>query len=120
VEQQLMIEPVGILPLYKNEGYLLLRYGAHAETRAYTYTITLFEHQAARFKGVKMQYLNSWPRSIMHTFEHIKKEIIRQQPVLHNPAVYRLETGLQLPLDETILPVAKRMFVKYLSGGFAE
>ena len=27
IEKQLHIEPVGILPLYKNEGYMLLRYG---------------------------------------------------------------------------------------------
>jgi len=114
VEQQLIIEPVGILPLYKDEGYFLLRHGRQSETRAYTYTITLFEHQAARYKGLKLQYLQSWPRNIVHTYQYIKKELVSKESVLKNPAFYCLEIPLQLPLDETILPVAKRMFVKYL------
>ena len=114
VEQQLLIEPIGILPLYKNEGYFLLRYGNFAETRAYSYTITLYEHQMARYKGLKLQYLQSWPRSIVHTYEHIKKELVRAHSALINPAFYCLETPLTLPLDETILPVAKRLFVKYI------
>ena len=115
VEQRLTIAPVGILPLYKKEGYFLLRYGNATETRAYTYSITLFEEQAARYKGIRLQYLQSWPRSIVYTYEHIKKELVRMHSVLANPAFYCLETPLQFPLDETILPVAKRVFVKYLT-----
>lgn len=116
VEGRLVIEPVGILPVYKNEGFVLLRYGHHTETRAYSYTITLFEHQAARFKGMRMQYLSSWPRSVVYSYENIKMELLRMQTALQNPAFYCIETPLQLPLDETILPIAKRMLVKYLSA----
>jgi hypothetical protein len=115
VEQALQIMPVGLLPVYKDEGYLLLRWGTHAETRAYSYTVTLFEHGDARYKGLRMNYLNSWPRSMVWTPQHIKSELIRTNTVLHNPAVYSMETMLQLPLQETILPVAKRMFIKYLA-----
>lgn len=116
VEQQLLIEPVGLLPLYKNEGFVLLRYGNYSETRAYSYTVTLFEAQAAKYRGVRLQYLQSWPRSFIHTYEAIKKELMRYQSALRNPAFYCLETPLQLPLDETILPVAKRVLVRYISA----
>lgn len=116
VEEQLLIEPVGLLPLYKEEGYVLLRYGHHTETRAYTYTVTLFEHESDRHKGLKLQYLQSWPRSLTNTYEAIKRELVRYQSVLKNPAVYCLETPLQLPLDETILPVARRTFVKFIAS----
>ena len=114
VAEQLLIEPIGILPLYKNEGYVLLRYGNVAETRAYTYTVTLCEEQDARYKGLKLHYIQSWPRSIAHTYEHIKRELVRYNSALTNPAFFCLETPLALPLDETILPVAKRAFVRYL------
>ncbi len=116
VEHAMMISPVGLLPVYKDEGYLLLRWGQHAETRAYTYSVTLFEQGDARYKGLRMQYLNSWPRSIVYTPQAIKNELLRTGAVLHNPAVYSMETALALPLAETILPVAKRMFVKYLAS----
>lgn len=116
VEGAMVLSPVGINPPYHGEGYLLLRWGGGAETRAYTYTVTLFEHGQARYKGLKMQYINSWPLSIVYTSQHIKQEIIRSHTALHNPAVYELHTELKLPLTETILPVAKRMFVRYLAA----
>jgi len=116
VEKQTRIEPVGILPLYKNEGYLLVRYGQYAEIRAYGYNITLFEHKDAKYKGIRVQYVDRWSKSIANTYEHIKREIIRSIPVLPNPAVYSVETELSVPLEETLLPIAKRMLVRELSA----
>jgi hypothetical protein len=114
VEKNLRIEPVGIMPLYKNEGYMLLRYGNYHEIRAYSYTITLFEHQAARYKGLRLQYLNSWEHNFINTFEHVKREIIRSIRTLPNPAVFSVESPLAFPFDETLLPVAKRMLAKVI------
>jgi hypothetical protein len=116
VEGAMEVTPVGINPPYHGEGYLLLRWGASSETRAYNYTVTLFEHGNDRYKGLRMQYLRSWPHSMVYTPQHIKQEIIRTHTALHNPAVYVVHTDLSLPLTETILPVARRMFVKYLAG----
>jgi hypothetical protein len=115
VEHTIQIMPVGLLPIYKDEGYLLLRWGTHQETRAYSYTVTLFERENARYKGLRMQYLNTWPKSIVWTPQQIKTELIRSNTALHNPAVYAMETALELPLQETILPIAKRVFIKYLA-----
>lgn len=112
VEKQLRIHPVGILPLYKNEGYMLLHYNGTYEVRAYAYVITLFEHQAARYKGLKMTYLDSWNKSIANTYEQIKREIIRINRDLPNPAVYCIESNQFIPFTETLLPVAKRLLAR--------
>jgi len=114
VEKQLRIEPVGIMPLYNKEGYMLLRYGQYAEIRAYAYTISLFEHQAERYKGIRVQYIDSWNKSVANTFEHVKLDIIRSIRTLPNPAVYSVESSLKIPLDETLLPIAKRMLVRMI------
>ena len=111
-EKQMLIEPVGIIPLYKNEGYMLIRYDQFAEIRAYAYTITLFEHHASKYKGIRIQYIDSWQKNIVNTYENIKRDIIRLFRTLPNPAVYRVESSLSIPLDETLLPIAKRMLVK--------
>lgn len=111
VEQQMHIEPVGIMPLYKNEGYMLLRYGQYSEVRAYGYNVTLFEHQNARFRGLHVHYIDSWTKTLANTYEQIKREIIRLNRDLPTPAVYRIESPLALPLNETMLPVAKRMLI---------
>jgi len=116
VEKQLRIEPVGILPLYKNEGYMLLRYGQYSEIRAYAYTITLFEHQDARYKGLRIAYMDSWAKSIVNTYEHIKRDIIRLNRDMPNPAVYSIEFPMDLPLQETLLPIAKRVLVRQIEA----
>ena len=114
IEKQMHIEPVGIMPLYKNEGYMLLRYGQYTEVRAYAYTIALFEHQNAKFRGLHIQYIDSWTKTLANTYEQIKREIIRMNRDLPTPAVFSVESPLALPLNETMLPVAKRMLVQHI------
>lgn len=114
VENKLSIEPVGIVPLYKNEGYMLLRYGSYTEVRVYYYSITLFEHTDARYKGLKVEYVDSWEKNMANTYEHIKRDIIRTIRTLPNPAVYCVESQLSVPLEETLLPIAKRALVRYI------
>jgi hypothetical protein len=115
VEKQIHIEPVGIVPLYKNEGYMLLRQGQHADIKAYYFAITLFEHQSAKYQGIRLLYVDSWVKSVAHTYEAIKRELIQHYPVLPNPAVYSVESNLSVPVDETLLPIAKRALVRQLS-----
>ena len=119
VEKKLQIEPVGIVPLYKNEGYIFLRYGAFSEVRIYSYTITLFEHKFSRYKGIKMEYMDSRSKNMANTYEQIKLDIIRSYRTMPNPAVYKVEFPLAVPLDETLLPIAKRLLVKQIDGGIA-
>ena len=114
VEKQLQVEPIGIMPLYKNEGYIFLRYGNYSEVRIYTYNITLFEHQHSRYKGLKLAYLDSRVKNVANTYEQIKIDIIRSIRTLPNPAVYKIELPLSVPFNETLLPIAKRALVKYI------
>ncbi len=115
VEQQLQIEPVGIVPLYKDEGYVLIRYGGYTEVRVYNYTIALFEHKNARYRSIKMTYLDTRTKNLSNTYEQIKLDIIRTIRALPNPAVYKIEFPLSVPFNETLLPVAKRVLVKHLA-----
>ena len=49
------------------------------------------------------------------SYEQVKAELIRNNDQLPNPAVYSIETGLAFPVDETLLPVAKRSLVKFIT-----
>lgn len=119
VEQQLYMEPVGILPLYKNEGYLLLRYKQKNEVKAYNYTISLLKGTDANYTAMKMEYVDSYVKNISITYEHIKRQIINSIRMLPNPAVYLIESPLEVPLDETLLPIAKRVLVQHISKDIA-
>lgn len=116
VEEEMSIIPVGIIPLSKEEGYMFVDNGVIRETRVYEFHITLFERQHERYRAMRTVYVDSWLRNFINTHESIKSDLIRHRHHLPNPAVYSVVTGKTFPLEETLLPVAKRTLVKYLSG----
>jgi hypothetical protein len=116
VEEKISITPVGIIPLDIQEGYFFLSVGNVKSTRVYHYRLSIFEKHDEKFRSIKTSYIDIRQRSIAHSFEHIKSELIRHRNELPNPAVYSIETSLSLPVDETLLPIAKRSLVKYISS----
>lgn len=115
VEDELQLSPVGIVPLYTAEGYLLLRNGATPKAEAYSYQITLFEHSKEQYRGINTTYLGSFRISLSNTLETIKGTLISTWKTLPNPAVYLAECSHTYPLEETLLPIAKRSLVRTLS-----
>ena len=116
VEAKLNIEPVGLIPLDINEGYLLISDGRFNTTVAYEYHLTIFEKHDEKYRGLRTNFIHQWIRSVSNSAENIKAELIRNRRQLPNPAVYSIETALAYPMEETLLPIAKRTFVKYISG----
>jgi hypothetical protein len=114
VEEKLDISPVGLLPLDVQEGYFFLSNGEVGQTRVYQYRLSIFEKHDEKYRSIKTIYLDNWTRSIANTYEHIKSDLIRSRKELPNPAVYSIETELRFPVDETLLPIAKRRLVKFI------
>jgi benzoyl-CoA reductase/2-hydroxyglutaryl-CoA dehydratase subunit BcrC/BadD/HgdB len=114
VEERLEISPVGLVPLQHDEGYFFLQDGACTDTKVYQYRMSIFEKHREKYRSIKTEFVASWTRNFVNTAESIKTELIRHRTMLPNPAVYNIETSLTLPVEETLLPVAKRTLVKYL------
>ncbi len=115
VEEQLCIAPIGLIPLDTQEGYFFLSTGDSKTTRVYQYRLSIFEKHDERFRTMKTAFVDKLNRSMVYTYENIKSDLIRSRADLPNPAVYSIETGLDFPVDETLLPIAKRSLVKYLT-----
>lgn len=115
VEEKLTIFPVGLVPLDSNEGYFFLSEGSYRNTRVYQYKLSIFEKHDEKFRAIRTEFLDQWTRNIANSYENIKSELLRLRRDLPNPAVYSIETDLSFPFDETLLPVAKRRLVRYLS-----
>lgn len=115
VEQRLNIEPIGLIPLDVNEGYLFIKDCTYSKTVVFQYRLTIFEKHDEKFRGIRTDYVNSWQCTISNSPQNIKSELIRNKKELPNPAVYHIQTDLAYPLEETLLPIAKRSFVKYLA-----
>ncbi len=116
VEEKIIIVPVGLVPLDNTEGYFFLNNGKGKVTLVYQYRLTIFEKHDEKYRGIKTDFIDSWYRSITSTYEHIKLDLIRKKSDLPNPAVYAIETSLRFPVEETLLPVAKRYLVKFISA----
>jgi hypothetical protein len=115
VEENLNITPIGIVPLDIQEGYFFLSAGNTRSTHVYQYRLSFFEKHDEKFRSIKTNYLDMMYRSMVNTYESLKSELIRNRSDLPNPAVYSIETDLSFPVEETLLPIAKRSLVKFIS-----
>jgi hypothetical protein len=115
VEDKLNIFPVGLIPLDTNEGYFFLNDGSGRQTLVYQYRLSFFEKHDEKYRAIRTEYVNGWERNIVNSYENIKAELLRNKKEMPNPAVYSIETELSFPVSETLLPVAKRSLVRYIS-----
>jgi len=115
VEDKIIINPIGIIPLDTKEGYFFLNTTSQKQTLVYHYRLSFFEKHDEKYRSIKTAYVNSWEKNFTNTFESIKSELIKYRRQIPNPAVYAIQIELGFPVEETLLPVAKRSLVKYIS-----
>ena len=116
VEDKLQVFPIGILPLRTDEGYLFLSDYLKKLVNVYYYQITIFENIQERFRGIQTRFLFDYNISVTTSYEHIKYKLMEDNRQLPNPATYAVEFKESFPLPETMLPVAKRSLVRYISA----
>jgi hypothetical protein len=114
IEEKIVIMPIGLIPLDLQEGYFFLT-SSEKQIRVYHYRLSIFEKHDEKYRGIKTNYVDSWQRSYSNTYENIKRELIRNRNELPNPAVYAVEFNMQYPVEETLLPIAKRSLVRHIS-----
>ena len=115
VEETMTITPIGIVPIDVQEGYFFLSAGQTKSTYVYQYRLSFFEKRDERFRSMKTSYVDNLQRSMVNTYEALKSDLIKNRSDLPNPAVYSIETTLSFPVEETLLPIAKRSLVKLIS-----
>jgi hypothetical protein len=116
VESRLNIDPIGVMPLMPYHGYFSLRNGKEKTNWIYEYQLTIFENKDDKYRGINIQLIDTYQQSIVNTPEAIKLNLINRNKFLPNPAVYYVYTDITFPLEQTLLPVAKRSLVKYISN----
>lgn len=115
IERHIEISPVGITPIYKNEGYLLLEAFPGKETQVYLYRITVFKNTYEQYRGINTEHVQTVRRGLSMTPEHLKGQLIKERQDLPNPATFAVVSKVPVPLEHSLLPIAKRSLVKYVS-----
>lgn len=134
VREKINIFPVGVLPIYVKEGYILLTFfsGGRKKANIFQYCLSLYlsqrtdtsqdsfatsaENQGQMFCNIQTRYVTTMTMTAANTFENIKTQLIKNNPELPNPATFAVESELSFPLNETLLPVVKKLLVQYVAA----
>lgn len=116
VEDHMEFEPVGIVPMYQDEGYLMINHDAQREISIYKYKTSVFESAKERYRGINLRFITKDFVDFSRSFERVKLELAKGNQDLPNPATFSLVTKMAFPEQPTILPVAKRMLMRHLGS----
>lgn len=115
-EHQMNLEKIGIEPLYKDEGYLMLHPEPGTDVFVFRYQMSLIERYNEKFRALKTEYIETNRRDFVNSFENMKQSLVGRFRDLPNPAAFLIRSRFHLPLGETFLPIARRMLLKELSS----
>jgi hypothetical protein len=115
VEEHISVEGVGIMPMYRDEGYWFVREPRRSLLHLMRYEVSLFTSSTGRYRTLKTKLLESNQEGpLVQAPETLKLSLVERYRDLPNPATYQCDTDLEFPFAETMLPVAKRKFMANL------
>jgi len=115
VEKNTELTTVGLMPLYTDEGYFFIEQASDKVSYVYRYQMTVFQRPDETLRGIHASELYHFKRSIGESYEKIKLKLTKQITELPNPATFLINTKIKFPKEETLIPIAKRLLVKYIS-----
>jgi len=115
IAQHLQVEIVGLIPLYKAEGYLFLRRGGEKVVRAYRYEIRPIQDKEG-LVGIRLEPVEEFVFSILATpFTILRERLLKAHKDLPTPLTLVVESPLEVPLQETLLPIIKRNLPRWIA-----
>jgi hypothetical protein len=115
VEDHLEFEPIGIVPLYKDEGYLFIYLEADREVLSFRYLRSPIELNNEKHHQLSFELVDRREKKLSETFAHLKLSLAKRFSSLPNPATWLVKTKPAFPLQETLLPVARRRLLREIA-----
>ena len=99
------LDAVGVVPAYRDEGYLVVTAGG--AVRPFRYHVSSLAGADGRYRALRTSDVPVAldPLAPPHAW---KAALAASDPDLPAPALFAVRADLDLPVDETLLPVAKR------------
>jgi len=116
VEHHIRLEPIGVLPVYSDEGYVFIQEDKIEDVHIFQYKMSQVTLSDENFCSLNMNYVYRTKKSISNTFEQIKLRLMKQFTSLPNPATFLCLSQLHIPMHETLLPVTKRLLLRSISS----
>ena len=115
VDENIQIKEIGIIPLYREEGYLVVPDLKKSLIHVLRFELSLFTSKGEDMRILKTQQVKELTED-EQDMNLLKLDLIKESPEWPNPATYKLETELDFPFKETILPIAKRRLMTHLAA----
>lgn len=115
VEEQVEFEPVGILPIYNREGFVLMTRESSADVHAFRYKSNILQMAGEKFRSITFWLLGIFQKNLINTLEKLKMQLIREVKELPNPATWRIHSPHSFPIEETLIPLSKRLLLRNVS-----
>lgn len=116
IEQHLHLSPVGLIPLRNDFGYLFIQNGSDPQVKVYQYETTLFEGPDEKYRGLQTRFVTTFTKSLANPFETMKRELLRRDIFSSHPATFAIEADMTFPYNESLLPIARRLFIRHLAA----
>lgn len=115
VSTSFSIEPIGVIPLYQDEGYLLMKNSCKSSIIVFQYSSIPKVCDKENFSNFNYNYsyVGRYNESISSTYTSIKLDLRVKNEQLPSPATYLISTDKELPLRATFLPTAYQLFEQY-------
>ena len=115
VATNIVISPVGLASLNTQEGYFFLMAPPKNLVKIYRYNTSQLHLPDGPYRSLHVSHLHDIQLGYANTLESIKIDLLRKTQSQEFPATYLIESNILVPWDESLLPVAKRSFVEYLT-----
>jgi len=115
VEEQVEFEPVGILPIYNREGFVLMTRESSSDVHTFRYKSNILQMAGEKFRSITFWFLGVFQKNLVNTLEKLKMQLIREVKELPNPATWRIHSAHKVPIEETLIPLSKRLLLKSVS-----
>ncbi|MDX1439226.1 MAG: hypothetical protein R3284_04920, partial [Rubricoccaceae bacterium] len=113
VDAHAHLEAIGLLPAYLNEGYLVIPQ-ENGPLLVLQYTVSALTGNDGRYRTLRTRSVDAELAPLMPPSAW-KEALADVDPDLPTPAAYHLDVDMFFPMQETLLPIAKRKLLRMLS-----
>jgi len=115
IEDAMDFGAIGVLPLYNKEGYIFLSNDDSKVVSIYKFAVSSLKDVNSKYHSITTTFIQKTRQSVANSFENMKLELAKQFKELPNPAAYSINCQLNVPEEETFLPIAKRMLMRQVA-----
>lgn len=117
IDRRMEFQPIGVQPLHMGEGYLLVTHGSEAQRRlmAFRYTKSRIERGGDAFLELTLECMESRALNRTESLDDVKWGLIRRHRDLPQPATFHAHMDWMIPLEPTLLPIARRRLLREIA-----